>query len=852
MKSKVFSPILAIIFSVSSIQADLPELDFEFEGATASTQGDNLIVSTGQFERIWKWTGKGLVTTSAINLKTDRNWAERTPAYSSDWEYSGVINDTDGELIRLEAKSGDDEGFTSDFLEVVAEIHYPSVETTVKYQIWAYPDSAGVLTRLWFKGSPGKYVADDAFEAQNNITFELLTGANRNPYLAKGAGMSWFSSQVIDEERVQYHLKGLEAGKDYMLGLSWWDWDNKSRTQQLQVTSVDGEARAVLIEPEEIGTEPQSHVVELPVHLAIDNTLRLYVENMGGPDARISEIWLYEKNAEHGNLKNGIVERIEAIKASAPQGYGLVSYLDSGVATQDEELIPTGRVDYIPAVVEGKQRKYFGYYNDTQHRNFAHTPVYREQIANNESEMNVVNWASAVSLESDGEGLIILKESHKCVNQYGVDTGEFVADEMGITNTGTSLYPHEITTDKYRWAWASWMLAFEGGDDEREYAIKSFDRTRFPVNLERDMYIMTLTWGHSIDPRHGMDYAWESSVLRAMPLAREMGIDLVLIDSGWQMGKDTNDQSPVNNLWRPNTEVYPEGWRNVKIEKKRLDLDMGLWGIARTITLEDLKWNWDQIKMRQFKLDFASFPDHDSLDQMMSNAREFILHTNHQSKISWDLTENAPRYGYYWAREYGNLHFMNRKPDLPANVTYVPWLALRDFWMLARYNNLNKFQLTSHNPELVNPEISDAILHSPEYCVATSLFGVPQMFCMPRNYRAETRANLRAMFDVLKEHRENIWTSYVYPIGEEPSNKSYTGFQSYDDQTRSGYFLAFRELGNPNSSEKMTIRFLRGETLELEDLYNREKWTAEVNDQGLMLFEFDKPASYKFIKYTIK
>ena len=72
--------------------------------------------------------------------------------------------------------------------------------------------------------------------------------------------------------------------------------------------------------------------------------------------------------------------------------------------------------------------------------------------------------------------------------------------------------------------------------------------------------------------------------------------------------------------------------------------------------------------MNQLKLDFARLGSYDLLDEQMQKARAFIKYTDRKCSMSWDVTENAARYGYYWAREYGVVHFMNRKPLNPDNV----------------------------------------------------------------------------------------------------------------------------------------------------------------------------------------
>jgi hypothetical protein len=435
----------------------------------------------------------------------------------------------------------------------------------------------------------------------------------------------------------------------------------------------------------------------------------------------------------------------------------------------------TGRVDYVPAIAAA--RRYIGYYNDTQHRNTPETPILEEETAAGVLSGEEVNsWASIACLEDGGDGLCLVKESHKCVNQTGVDTGAFLADAAGIRNTGTSLLPGEIN-ENYRWWWAGWTVAYRGGDDGRELAIKQFDRTRFPVDADRDMFIKSNIWGHSKDPRDGRDQAAEKKVLAEMTSAAGLGLDLFMIDDGWQVSPQATGADPDGgNGWKPHPSIYPEGWKNIVARAAELNLRLGVWAVAMKISLEEMKWNFDEAGFVSWKLDFARLNNHDEMESTMDKVRQFILYTRQQARMTWDTTENAPRYGYYWAREYGNMHFMNRKPDKPVNVVYVPWLCLRDSWLLAKYNNLNKWQLVVHNIDTIGRENSDAWKHNHLYALAIAMMGSPVFFQITQYYDEADRQQIRPLLKLYQEHQRSIFNSYVYPIGDQPTNASWSGF----------------------------------------------------------------------------
>ena len=365
------------------------------------------------------------------------------------------------------------------------------------------------------------------------------------------------------------------------------------------------------------------------------------------------------------------------------------------------------------------------------------------------------------------------------------------------------------------------------------------------------MYALTCTWGHSLDGRDGRNYAQEKNILPEIDRTADLGIDLLLIDDGWQVNATAPGAQPDSaNGWAPHPEVYPDGWRNVVARQQKTGLELGLWGIAREMPLSAMQQNWDQLRFKQLKLDFASFPNHGALDRMMRTVRQFITYTNHQSIISWDVTENAPRYGYFWAREYGNVHLANRKPEKPVNTVYVPWLALRDYWQLARYANLNKFQLTIQNPEVINRAQSDAYRHSPAYCAATGLMGVPEFMALPRFYSPAARDSIRKLLQTYRKHRAAIWNAFVFPVGDVPSNRSYSGFQAYHPGSREGYFLLFRELYTKQAEVAIPVRFLAGRRIKITDLQTGKATWVTVSKAGKLPIHVPDPANFQFLKYS--
>jgi hypothetical protein len=315
--------------------------------------------------------------------------------------------------------------------------------------------------------------------------------------------------------------------------------------------------------------------------------------------------------------------------------------------------------------------------------------------------------------------------------------------------------------------------------------------------------------------------------------------------------------------------VYPQGWTNVAKKAKAYGINLGLWAEWK-IPLDKLIQNYDSADFKSFKLDFAYLNNiHDRL-YLMDKARQLIIHSNYNTCVNWDITETAARSGYFYGREYGNLYFANRKiiSDRPK-VKYMPYKVLRDAWLLAKYVNLNKLQVSVQNIELdpvgtyralygkdYEHEVPQEVLeadrdiqaHNHPYVFGIAAMASPIFFGETQFYTPEARDALRPLIARYKEHRLSIDKGYVFPIGSIPDNHSWTGFQSYDPDTRSGYLTVFRERHNEESSYTFDMHFVDDTSLVLTDLSEDEAVEQQVSN-GRFKVKIESPASFRFYRY---
>ncbi|WP_372808264.1 alpha-galactosidase [Pontiella sp.] len=824
-----------------------------FGPASVKAAGDELVVSSGPVERRWAWTGRGLSTCGLRDLRSGNEWIEQAGDPRADWDFPG-LTEGDAKVLSLTARESDDEGFTTRHLEVVAEIEYPQTGVALKYVVWAYPDAPGLRSQIWLKGAPKSGAAATA--AGNGVSIGVVSGkAHQIPAKMPEIALvpAYQTSNLYHGKEVELKIEGMNHDRDYRAMLTWWDTGNSGRrTQSVSVLSMDAESAVQVVPPTVLPSRrddllPAEVGFDIPAEVRVGDMVRVKVKREAGVNAHLFEFWVFEEGAAPAGLSlNGDPQRIAELKKNAPDGYHLAAYLDCGgmAAARPRPLAGTGnRVDCLP--VDGCKLTAFGYYNDTQHRHTPEHHLYREEVLKDSS----VDWASVLFAEKEqGGGIAWVKESHKCVNRAGVDTGAFISDAAGLHNTGSALSAADLQPNEYRWCWATWTVLYpENTQWSRELAMKQFDRARFPVDPDRDVFVKANTWGSGNSGDESMAMAAEKEVLKEIDSAANLGIDVLQIDDGWQCGR----QKPPNKAraWQVREDWYPNGWATVREAALKKKLKLGLWTAAYA-ELDDLKRNYDDGGFVTWKYDFASMGNYNHLYAHWSKLRAFLLYTGHRARMAVDVTENAPRFGYFWARDFGCVWLSNRKPENPPNTIPKPTLMLRENRELARYVNLNKFELPIQNFQRVNKTASDAHLYGHAYEVALGLMGIPTFFQTTYYYDAAARTEIRELLNVYKQQRQALYNRYVFAIGDEPDGAAWSGFQWVDPGADEGYLLVFRERQSPERTKRLALRFVdAGEPLRVANLRTGKTGNVVADGDGTVGFRIDDAADFLFLKY---
>lgn len=104
----------------------------------------------------------------------------------------------------------------------------------------------------------------------------------------------------FDAEQVVFEIQGLDRTRNYLAGMTWWDYDNGNRTQSVLVGSPDQRLVRLAVPAIRLPDYKDSRLLpaerrfQLPVTFSQDGKLRLVVQRVDGVNAVISELWVWQ------------------------------------------------------------------------------------------------------------------------------------------------------------------------------------------------------------------------------------------------------------------------------------------------------------------------------------------------------------------------------------------------------------------------------------------------------------------------------------------------------------------------------------------------------------------------------
>jgi hypothetical protein len=412
------------------------------------------------------------------------------------------------------------------------------------------------------------------------------------------------------------------------------------------------------------------------------------------------------------------------------------------------------------------------------------------------------NLLFAQDMEADA-GFFLLKEAPSSTTQLAYPGNDFTTEFGHFMVTGPGLTPKDIKEDEWRKAYSVLTGVYNGGELNRLTALRSYQKNMRKLLPGRDEMVMMNTWGdRSQDSRVNEQFS-----LLEVERAAQLGITHFQIDDGWQQGKSPNSavtKGSFENIWNnpgywtPHPVKYPNGLGPVVEKGKKLGVEICLW-FNPSVQNNYADWEKDAqalIKLyqsygiRTFKIDGLAIPTKQAEINLRKLFDRVLDVSNNNVVFNLDATAGR-RSGYHSFNEYGNIFLENRYTDWQ---NYYPYWTLRNLWLLSKYVPAEKLQIEFlnkwRNADKYGKDVFAPAHYSFEYLFAVTMAAQPLAWFEGTGLPAEA-LDLAKVIKAYKNIQHDFHKGTILPIGDEPSGRSWTGFQSIHKGY--GYLLVFRE-----------------------------------------------------------
>lgn len=369
-----------------------------------------------------------------------------------------------------------------------------------------------------------------------------------------------------------------------------------------------------------------------------------------------------------------------------------------------------------------------------------------------------------------------------------------------------SFYGNGIKQDGAGDAWA--LLAYHGGRNGRIAALHEYQRQIRRYVPGRDGQLISNTWGDRSEGKN-LD---EEFVRKEIDAGKALGVDIVEVDAGWQLGKLTeasNDDGIREGYWKSNPDFwkddpvrFPHGFAGLSAYAHADGMKLGLW--YSPDSADDFSaWQRDASTLIQkrsqegidaFKLDMFTIRSRHGEENVRSLIGRVLNASHGKMLLDSDITAES-RLGYFGDIAAGPLFVENRYTD---SHRYWPHQTLRNFWKLSQYVDPVRLRMEFLNSERNTTLYAGDPLaperYSPATLFAITMFGSPLGWFENSHLSSGYIAAAAPVIAEWKQERESIQEGTILPIGDAPDGVSWTGFASIAKDRRGGYLLLFREL----------------------------------------------------------
>ncbi len=462
------------------------------------------------------------------------------------------------------------------------------------------------------------------------------------------------------------------------------------------------------------------------------------------------------------------------------------------------------------------------------------------------------------------EGIFWLKEAPVSNMQLNYPGFDFSISLNDFKTVGIGMVPEDISDTEWVRGYSIVTGVSMEGEEGARMALRTYQQNSKPVLSEVDNMIMLNTWGD----RGRDENINEAFILNEIKLGAKLGITHLQMDDGWQTGKSGASAfagGSLGNIWR-NADYwtmdpikFPNGFQKIMKEAKKSGVVISTW-FNPSIDSSFKHWQKDAaVMIKQYKdygihiwkIDGVVIADKKAEINFRKMLDSVVANTDGKAIFNLDVTAGK-RFGYHYFNEYGNLFLENRYTDFGS---YYPHSTLRNLWMLSKYIPPQRLQIEFLNKwrnqdKYPSGDPFAPVNYSFDYLFALTMAAQPLAWMEVRNLPEEAYNSSR-LIKTYKNHWQEWHSGQIFPIGEEPSGISCTGFQSVLKDHSSGYVLVLREM---NSRKKMTYKLSQvppGKySFELIAGAGKSFIDKIATDQFLT-FQLPKERSFALYRYTL-
>lgn len=464
---------------------------------------------------------------------------------------------------------------------------------------------------------------------------------------------------------------------------------------------------------------------------------------------------------------------------------------------------------------------------------------------------------------TDGSGLFFLKEAPCSSVQLEYGGADFIADFGTFSVTGPGISTGDVSQDKWTRIYSCVMGVWSGSEFDALSALRLYQKNVRRHIPGRDEMVMMNTWGdRSQDAKVN-----EAFCLAELEKAARLGVTHFQIDDGWQVGKSPNSavaKGSFKNIWdnpdywTPDPVKYPHGLAPIMDKADSLGIEIGLWfNPSIQNSFEDWEKDADALiklyreyGIKVFKIDGLNIPDKKAEENLRRFFDKVSEATGYQVVFNLDVTAGR-RGGYHYFNEYGNIFLENRYTDWG---NYYPYQTLRNLWQLSKYVPAEKLQVEFLNKWRNHGKYPDGDPFAPgnypfRYLFAITMPGQPLAWMEASNLPEEAYGTA-SLIETYKGISEEFHSGVILPVGEEPSGRSWTGFQSVSDDA-SGYMLVFRE-DNMSGSAEVDTWLDSGAEVRFDAVAgDGVSFTAVAGNDGVVEFALPERNTFALYRYTV-